>query len=877
MKKRVLSLFLYLVFLMTLIPLTAFADGDSFNIWVNGTQATADNKDNILGDGGVTAAYDPSTHTLTLNGSVDSIKSTFTDKLTVVVKAVQTKVLDINAVGDVSITGSESINGPVFVESTTISTGGNVTLENKNMGFVSSSTLAITKAKDVTIISDKSNPIMSGPVSITADGNVLIEKKGDYSLLVSSLIINKAKDVTVRGNSSNFLMSESTINATGNVNIENKGTGFVSNSNLTINNAVDVTITASSSSAPMFTNNVDVAASGNVNIENKSTGFVCNSNLTINNAVDVTITASSSSAPMFTNNVDVAASGNVTLTNNGNSILVYGKLKVTGSKDVTITNNSTSNFSLAGGVEINTIGDVTITGKSTTVPMIYKNTTIDTLGIVHLENEGMIYSSIDDTEMLSIGKKTPPKNVVIKTGKIPTTLDGYSTPAISGGLDVNSYEFTLETDTATTAITSYVGSVLLFVRGDVSISNKSGAAVSGSCTVTSENGKISIEGNSNGPALITGDTEIITQNDVVLTNAAGSICQQKVTIGKSGSVGSDVYAGNVTITGNSNGAPLIGSDTTITANGDVRMENKGSSFIISGNLLVNRAKNMTVNGISGGAPLITGYVEITATDNVLLENKGTGYVVGSSLMIHSANDVTVTGATSASPLLAGKTHITATGNICVANVGNGGFSVNGDLKVQGAKNVTVSNNSSTPTITGAVEFKKIKGNILIVNYGQGYTIVGTLTYDNGTSLGYTTADSTEGTEIASGTVPNTTYRKIYLEYVCTHENVILKNAKDATCTAEGYTGDTYCKDCDEKIADGKSIPMTAHTYKDGKCTACGAADPNYKPTDPSKPDDPTSPQTGDSINLWLWFWALFVSGVVLFGTTVYTKVKREAE
>ncbi len=830
MKKRVLSLFLYLIFLMTLIPLTAFADGDSFNIWVNGTQATADNKDNILGDGGITAAYDPSTHTLTLNGSVDSIKSTFTDKLTVVVKAVQTKVLDINAVGDVSITGSESINGPVFVESTTISTGGNVTLENKNMGFVSSSTLAITKAKDVTIISDKSNPIMSGPVSITADGNVLIEKKGDYSLLVSSLIINKAKDVTVRGNSSNFLMSESTINATGNVNIENKGTGFVSNSNLTINNAVDVTITASSSSAPMFTNNVDVAASGNV-----------------------------------------------TLTNNGNSILVYGKLKVTGSKDVTITNNSTSNFSLAGGVEINTIGDVTITGKSTTVPMIYKNTTIDTLGIVHLENEGMIYSSIDDTEMLSIGKKTPPKNVVIKTGKIPTTLDGYSTPAISGSLDVNSYKFTLETDTATTAITSYVGSVLLFVRGDVSISNKSGAAVSGSCTVTSENGKISIEGNSNGPALITGDTEIITQNDVVLTNAAGSICQQKVTIGKSGSVGSDVYAGNVTITGNSNGAPLIGSDTTITANGDVRMENKGSSFIISGNLLVNRAKNMTVNGISGGAPLITGYVEITATDNVLLENKGTGYVVGSSLMIHSANDVTVTGATSASPLLAGKTHITATGNICVANVGNGGFSVNGDLKVQGAKNVTVSNNSSTPTITGAVEFKKIKGNILIVNYGQGYTIVGTLTYDNGTSLGYTTADGTEGTEIASGTVPNTTYRKIYLEYVCTHENVILKNAKDATCTAEGYTGDTYCKDCDEKIADGKSIPMTAHTYKDGKCTACGAADPNYKPTDPSKPDDPTSPQTGDSINLWLWFWALFVSGVVLFGTTVYTKVKREAE
>ncbi|MBQ8288607.1 MAG: hypothetical protein IJX76_07545, partial [Clostridia bacterium] len=33
----------------------------------------------------------------------------------------------------------------------------------------------------------------------------------------------------------------------------------------------------------------------------------------------------------------------------------------------------------------------------------------------------------------------------------------------------------------------------------------------------------------------------------------------------------------------------------------------------------------------------------------------------------------------------------------------------------------------------------------------------------------------------------------------------LKNAKDATCTDAGYTGDTYCKDCGNKIADGEEI------------------------------------------------------------------------
>ena len=40
----------------------------------------------------------------------------------------------------------------------------------------------------------------------------------------------------------------------------------------------------------------------------------------------------------------------------------------------------------------------------------------------------------------------------------------------------------------------------------------------------------------------------------------------------------------------------------------------------------------------------------------------------------------------------------------------------------------------------------------------------------------------------------------------------LKNKKDATCTEKGYTGDTYCKGCGEKLSDGKEIPVTEHSY-----------------------------------------------------------------
>ena len=45
---------------------------------------------------------------------------------------------------------------------------------------------------------------------------------------------------------------------------------------------------------------------------------------------------------------------------------------------------------------------------------------------------------------------------------------------------------------------------------------------------------------------------------------------------------------------------------------------------------------------------------------------------------------------------------------------------------------------------------------------------------------------------------------------CAHANTEVHNAKDATCTEPGYTGDTYCKDCGEKIGTGTAIPAKGH-------------------------------------------------------------------
>ena len=46
----------------------------------------------------------------------------------------------------------------------------------------------------------------------------------------------------------------------------------------------------------------------------------------------------------------------------------------------------------------------------------------------------------------------------------------------------------------------------------------------------------------------------------------------------------------------------------------------------------------------------------------------------------------------------------------------------------------------------------------------------------------------------------------------------MRNVKAATCAQEGYTGDTYCKDCNTKLASGKVLPKTDHIWNTGKVT-----------------------------------------------------------
>ena len=63
---------------------------------------------------------------------------------------------------------------------------------------------------------------------------------------------------------------------------------------------------------------------------------------------------------------------------------------------------------------------------------------------------------------------------------------------------------------------------------------------------------------------------------------------------------------------------------------------------------------------------------------------------------------------------------------------------------------------------------------------------------------------------------------------CEHKNTEIINKKDATCSVEGYTGDTYCADCGEKLATGTTIEKKPHTagttatcISKAVCSVCG--------------------------------------------------------
>ena len=88
----------------------------------------------------------------------------------------------------------------------------------------------------------------------------------------------------------------------------------------------------------------------------------------------------------------------------------------------------------------------------------------------------------------------------------------------------------------------------------------------------------------------------------------------------------------------------------------------------------------------------------------------------------------------------------------------------------------------------------------------------TFTREGYNFLNWTTAADGTGESYADGATVNLTEdTTLYAQWEDNHSLTKVINKKDATCTEDGYTGDTVCKICDKEITKGEIIPAKGHT------------------------------------------------------------------
>ena len=83
----------------------------------------------------------------------------------------------------------------------------------------------------------------------------------------------------------------------------------------------------------------------------------------------------------------------------------------------------------------------------------------------------------------------------------------------------------------------------------------------------------------------------------------------------------------------------------------------------------------------------------------------------------------------------------------------------------------------------------------------------------------------------------------------------------ATCTEAGKTEGKHCSVCNEVLVAQEEIKAKGHSFAEGKCSVCGAADPDYvepKPDDQQKPDNQEPEQPEEELGFFEAIWKAIV-------------------
>lgn len=484
----------------------------------------------------------------------------------------------------------------------------------------------------------------------------------------------------------------------------------------------------------------------------------------------------------------------------------------------------------------------------------------------------------DGTAVLNAQDKT----LTLTNATINQEVDGTSTPvfrAYNGNLKV--ILIGENTITSTTQRPFYASSVDLTIQGtkDDSLIIKTDAdglqVDNGNLTVDGCN--IDITSTNWGGMMCWGGTLTIQQGaNMIVDSYENTLIGDKGLFITDSTVNSVSHANYPTSAVFSSGNMSITNSTvTATSNGD-----ETNAIYGVGNISINNS-DVVATTISQ-----KGYEPLCASGNIEIINHSTATV-------NSAGRIgiwSIAGSVSIEDSIA---YVTANDNWDAIRGANGGATIKGSwVETFGSKvspaftssdSVIFLNNEGTAsgslTLPGDVIVGKdmqlsipedssitVPNGVSFTNHGQ-IQLLGDLINDGGTIV----CDSHSGgtatcTSKAICDICGEEYGEINAS---NHTNLIKTEAKDATCTENGNTTYWTCESCGKIFSDENAtteiqladtvIKAKGHSYENGKCTVCGATDPDYK--------DTNSPQTGDSSNILLLVSLLFVSGGVL-GTMI---------
>ena len=635
MKKRVVSMLMALMLLMSLLPVGAMADGgestaptvvsgsagssNEAELWVNGVNILTATNNTVECDGG-TASYDADSNTLTL----DNAKITNGSEIS-------GGTIGIYSNGNLEIV----LEGPSTVESNDFFSGVNI---DGNLTITGSGSLTVTGSKFgimVGLPKAANNLTISGNgVTVTAKGNdsVGIAVEGSFSVDGS----------TVTGNGTSNGIGADSITVTGGSVEGNGGYAGIGAGSITVEEGGSVSGTGTDNG--VFSDSITVTG-GSVSgtgTGNDSEGIL-STIVTVNSGGSVSGTGTgNNSEGILSTSVTVNSGGSVTGTGtaaNSIGVNVYS-LEVNGG---TLEGRGTDSGVLSRSITV-TGGSVSGTGSSTGISVYYDD-----------ENDAAI--TISSGGSVTATSTTAGRGIYAPGMNI--SIDGTSTLAASakfGGVPVNCSSLSVAGN-----LCEPVDDATVFKaeNGNVTwITSTSTLYVNG-VDVLNDDDK-SVECGEGGTATYDPSTNTLTLNCATVTaehEECGIFSQGDLIINLIGD--STINGGSIT-----NGINVTGN-LTITGTGSLKTAGSSAGISVSKSLSIDGDSTVTASSTSGGAPVscfsisvagaeckyVDGATIFKAEEGVATWIKGlsTLYVDGVNILTDVDNTITCGGTASYDP------------------------------------------------------------------------------------------------------------------------------------------------------------------------------------------------------------------------------------